>query len=132
MGASGEEAAALEKVTALFKTEKGNGWDEWEVLEMNVSEKIGQATRGRLVIAATRQGFDFRPLLGKSCLLVLSRGPDRKRYFKGLVFRIEHQGEYPFGSVARVDFATAVWAMQQGQDSRIFEQSPQPTQDSRH
>jgi hypothetical protein len=126
MGARDEEGAALEKVTALFKTEKENGWDEWEVLEMDVQEEIGQPTYGQLVIAATSQNFDFSPMLGKSCVLILARGHDRKRYFKGLVFRIEHRGEYPFGSVARVDFATAVWAMRHGQDSQIFENRTAP------
>lgn len=121
-----EDAATLEKVTALFKTEKEKGWDEWEVLEMDIHEKIGEPTYGRLVIAATSQGFDFSPMLGRSCVLVLSRGRDRKRYFKGLVFRVEHRGEYPFGSVARVDFATAVWAMKHGQDSRVFEDRTVP------
>jgi hypothetical protein len=126
MGVAREEGAALEKVTALFKTEKEKAWDEWEVLEMNVQEKIGQPTYGQLVIAATKQNFDFSPLLGKSCVLILSRGYDRKRYFKGLVFRIEHRGEYPFGSVARIDFATAVRALQHGQDSRVFENRTAP------
>lgn len=126
MGAAGEDAVALEKVRAVFKTEKGKGWDEWEVLEMDVREHIGQPTHGQLVIAATSQGFDFSPMLGKSCVLVLSRGDDRRRYFKGLVFRIEHRGEYSFGSVARVDFATAVWAMRHGQDSRVFEKRTAP------
>ncbi len=126
MRAEGEDAIALEKVSAIFKTEKGKDWDEWEVLEMDIREGIGLPTHGQLVIAATSQGFDFSPMLGKSCVLVLSRGHDRKRYFKGLVFRIEHRGEYPFGSVARVDFATAVWAMRHGQDSRVFENRTAP------
>jgi LysM repeat protein len=126
MGAGVDDAAALEKVTALFKTEKGKRWDEWEVLEMNVQERLGQPTLGQLVIAAPSRGFDFSPILGKSCVLLLSRGRDRKRYFKGLVFRIEHRGEYPFGSVARVEFATAIRAMQHGQDSRIFENRTAP------
>jgi hypothetical protein len=126
MGAAEEEAVALEKVTARFKTDKGKGWDEWEVLEMNDREKIGQPTHGQLVIAATSKGFDFSRILGKSCVLVLSRGLDRKRYFKGVVFRIEHRGEYPFGSVAKIDFATAVRAMQHGQDSRVFENRTAP------
>jgi uncharacterized protein involved in type VI secretion and phage assembly len=122
-----EDATSLEKVTALFKTErKEEGWDEWEVLEMNVREGIGQPTYGQLVIAATSQNFDFSPMLGKSCALILSRGYDRKRYFKGLVFRMEHRGEYPFGSVARVDFASAVWGMRHGQDSRIWENRTAP------
>jgi peptidoglycan/xylan/chitin deacetylase (PgdA/CDA1 family) len=130
MGARDEDGVALEKVTALFKTEKEKekekGWDEWEVLEMDVQEEIGQPTYGQLVIAATRQNFDFSPMLGKSCVLILSRGYYRRRYFKGLVFRIEHQGEYPFGSVAKIDFATAVRAMQHGQDSRVFENQTVP------
>jgi uncharacterized protein involved in type VI secretion and phage assembly len=127
MRAVDEGAAALEKVTALFKTERnGEAWDEWEVLEMDVQEGIGQPTHGRLVIAASSQNFDFSPMLGKSCVLILSRGYDRKRYFKGLVFRIEHRGEYPFGSVARVDFASAVWGMRHGQDSRVWENQTAP------
>jgi hypothetical protein len=126
MGAREEDGVALEKVTALFKTEKEKGWDEWEVLEMDVQEEIGQPTHGQLVIAATSQNFDFSPMLGKSCVLVLSRGYDRKRFFKGLVFRIEHRGEYPFGSVAKIDFATAVRALQHGQDSRVFENQTVP------
>jgi hypothetical protein len=116
-----DEVEPLPKVEAVFKTKTGNGWDGWEVLEMDVSEKLGQPTHGQLVIAATKQGFDFSPMLGRSCVLVLSRGRDHRRYFKGIVFRIEHRGECPFGSVAKVDFATAVWAMKHGQDSRIFE-----------
>jgi hypothetical protein len=126
MGARDEEGAALEKVTAVFKTENGKDWDEWEVLEMDVREGIGQPIHGRLVIAATSQGFDFSAMLGKSCVLILSRGHGRRRCFKGLVLRIEHRGEYPFGSVARVDFATAVWAMRHGQDSRVFENRTAP------
>lgn len=126
MGAASEETVALEKVTALFKTEQGKGWEEWEVLEMDVREHLGQPTHGQLVIAATTQGFDFSRILGKTCVLVLSRGRDRKRCFKGIVFRVEHRGEYSFGSVARVDFATAVWAMRHGQDSRVFEKRTAP------
>jgi hypothetical protein len=116
-----DEVEPLPKVEAVFKTKNGNGWDEWEVLEMDVSEELGQPTHGQLVIAAPKQGFDFSPMLGRSCVLVLSRGPYHRRYFKGIVFRIEHRGEYRFGSVAKIDFATAVWAMKHGQDSRIFE-----------
>ncbi len=126
MGAAEEETVALEKVTAVFKTVKGKGWDDWEVLEMNVREHIGRPTYATLEIAATSQNFDFSPMLGKSCVLVLARGPNRKRFFKGIVCRIEKRGEYPFGSVARVDFASAIAAMAHGEDSRIFENMTAP------
>lgn len=126
MGDSTNGAAPLEKVTALFKAEKAKDWDQWEVLEMDVHERLGHPTEGTLVIAAKNNKFDFRPLLGKSCVLILSRGVGRKRYFKGIVYRIEHRGEYPFGSVAAITFASAFMALQHGQDSRVFERRTAP------
>jgi hypothetical protein len=36
-----DQVEPLPKVEAAFKTKKDKGWDEWEVLEFDVNERLG-------------------------------------------------------------------------------------------
>jgi len=125
MGDAAKGALPLEKVSAVFKTEKDGGWEEWEVLEMRVQDPLGYPYFGRLEILATTRNFDFDCLLGRSCALVLTRGK-RKQCYKGLVIRVRGAENFHFGSVARVDFAPALWSLFQGTNIRVFENRTAP------
>ena len=125
MGDTAKETHALEKVSAVFKTQKDGGWEEWEVLEMRVEDRLGYPYSGRLEIVATNRNFDFDYLLGRSCALVLDRGK-RKQLYKGLVIRVQAAGNFEFGSVGRVDFAAALWLLYQGRNIRVFENRTAP------
>ncbi len=125
MGDTARETHALGKVSAVFKTEKDGGWEEWEVLEMRVQDPLGYPYSGRLEIVATNRNLDFDYLLGRSCSLVLDRGK-RKQLYKGLVIRVRGMGNFDFGSVGRVDFAAALWLLYQGRNIRVFENRTAP------
>ncbi len=120
MAAKISELLPLKKVEADFRTAKDGGWDEWEVLEFRVSESLGEPYSGTIDIASRNRSVDFSLLLGKSCALEIRRG-DRRRFFKGMIFRVECLGTNPVASVARIGFAAALWALHHGQDSRVFE-----------
>ncbi|OGT27598.1 MAG: hypothetical protein A2Z17_03665 [Gammaproteobacteria bacterium RBG_16_66_13] len=117
---------ALDKVTAVFKTERGKSWDEWIVLEMRVRYRLDLPYSGQVEIGAPTRNFDFSCLLGRSCALVTMRGKDREQAFKGVVFGFKHVGEFERGSVARLDFAPALWALRHGRDTRAFENRTAP------
>jgi hypothetical protein len=125
MAAKVNELRPLEKVEADFRTANDGGRDEWEVLDFRVSESIGAPYSGTIDIASRNRSVDFSLLLGKSCALEIRRG-DRRRFFKGMIFRVEYLGANPVASVARIGFAAALWALHHGQDSRIFENRTAP------
>ncbi len=120
-----DDVEPLAKVEAVLKTKNGKGWDEWEVLEFEVTERLAYPYHGTVDIIAPSRGASFKDLLGKSCALLLSRGLSRKRFFKGIVYRVE-QSMNPENACARISFAAALWALQHGKDSRIFENATAP------
>ncbi len=125
MAAKSNQLLPLAKVEAEFRTENHGRWDRWEVLEFRVSESIDDPYSGTIDIASRDRSVDFSQLLGKSCALEIRRG-ERRRLFKGMVFRIEILGTNPVASVARIGFAAALWALHHGTDSRIFENRTAP------
>jgi hypothetical protein len=120
-----DEVEPLPKVEAVFKTKKGRGWDEWEVLKFEVNERLSSPYLGVVDVIAPSKEASFNEVLGKSCALVISRGPNHRRYFKGIAYRVE-QRMYPAGLVARISFAAAIFALQHGKDSRVFENRTAP------
>jgi hypothetical protein len=123
-----DDASALEKVEAVFKTARPGerSWDAWEVLEYHVRESACTPYFGSVdVAAATARGADFKKLLGRCCVLTLWRGRDpRPRFVKGIVFRVicRETG----ATSARLDFAPALWALRHGKNSRQFDNRTAP------
>lgn len=120
------EVDPLPKVEFVFKTKGDAGWDLWQVVEFRVRERISTPYHGSIDIVAPGPGMDVSKLLGKSCNLVLSRGRDHRRFFKGIVYSVERDVDRPTNSVFRVNFAAALYALQHGKDSRIFENRTVP------
>lgn len=122
---SENEALPLPKIDAVFKTKNGAKWDAWKVLEFRVHEQLAFPYNGTVDVVAPSKGVSFKDLLGKSCVLVLTRGANHKRFFKGLVHRVE-QSMDPGNVRAQIGFAPALWALQHGKDSRVFEDATAP------
>jgi uncharacterized protein involved in type VI secretion and phage assembly len=125
MEQSESDAEPLPKVDAVFKTRNGATWDEWQVLEFHVYERLGFPYTGTVEIVARSRAASFTDLLGKSCVLLVSRGVNRKRFFKGIIYRIE-QSMDPENARAKLSLAPALFALQHGKDSRVFENCTAP------
>ncbi len=126
MQAEEDDGRVLEKVEASFRVEMGGAWEEWEVAEFRVNESISEPYYGVVEISRKSRDEDYAKWLGRSCFLELRRGYDRRRYFKGLVFRVECLEAEDGYDVALVEFGAALAALAQGEDSQIFENRTAP------
>ena len=120
------EASVLEKVDATFKIEQGGTWEEWEVLEFRIKEVLGAPYFGDVVIASKSRPADFSKWAGKSCVLVLTRGKDQKRLFKGLAMGADRLEAGEGYRVARVELGAALLALLDGERTRVFENRTVP------
>ena len=124
--ATNTEVPILEKVDATFKIEQDGTWEEWEVLEFRIKEVLGAPYFGDVEIARKTQQADFSKWFGKSCVLVLARGEDQKRLFKGLAFGVYRQEAGEGYMVARVELGAALLALLDGERTRVFENRTAP------
>ena len=120
MAESEDEVAPLKKVDFEFTTGKGDSRKKWAVHQFWAKERVGRPYQGVVDILAEGE-VAWQELLGQNCVLTLSRGPERKRTFKGIVTRVEHLGSDAGQSFARIDFAAAALALSHGQNTRIFQ-----------
>jgi hypothetical protein len=114
---------ALPKITAVFLTESGGSknTEKWVVLEFHLREAISHPYRGYVDVVTNRPDIDYATLIGKNCALVLSRGPKQERTFTGIVFKVEIQAQSADQVIVRFHMAAAVYALQHGKRSRVFE-----------
>ncbi len=117
------EAPLLDKVEAIFKVENNGAgvWEEWEVLEFRIRESLTEPYFGFVEVARKVKEVDFSKWLGKSCVLVLTRGGGRRRLFKGLVFTVERLKGGEGFMTAQIEFGAALVALRDGIESRVFE-----------
>ncbi len=114
---------SLPKATAVFQVEPSQskeGTEDLVVLEFHVKETISYPYQGKVEVV-TYSDLDYAALVGKQCALVLSRGQKQERTFTGIVFRAEIIGQSAGQATVRFDIAAAVYALQYGKRSRVFE-----------
>ena len=117
---------ALPKVEMTFKTGWGKDKEEWYVRRFWMRERLGHPYKGAVDIYCLERDVDFTELLGRNCVLELSRGDDRRRSFQGMVFKVKRLGTEAGVAIASIYVAAGVYALSIGKTTRIFEDMTAP------